>query len=80
MGCQELLQGIFPTQGWNLCLLSLLHKGGGRSFTTSTTWGALCLGPILELRKQAQRRYQINPMSIQLVKWQRQNSNPGEKG
>ena len=26
MGCHVLLQGIFPTQGWNLCLLSFLHK------------------------------------------------------
>ena len=24
MGCHFLLQGIFPTQGWNLCLLCLL--------------------------------------------------------
>ena len=25
MDCHALLQGIFPTQGSNLCLLSLLH-------------------------------------------------------
>ena len=25
VGCQALFQGIFPTQGWNLCLLPLLH-------------------------------------------------------
>ena len=25
VGCHFLLQGIFPTQGWNLCLLYLLH-------------------------------------------------------
>ena len=25
VGCHELLQGIFPTQGLNLCLLCLLH-------------------------------------------------------
>ena len=25
MGCHFLLQGIFPTQGWNPCLLRLLH-------------------------------------------------------
>ena len=31
-----LLQGIFPTQGLNLCLLCLLHPAGG-FFTTSTT-------------------------------------------
>ena len=26
MGCHFLLQGIFPTQGWKLCLLHLLHR------------------------------------------------------
>jgi len=25
VGCHALLQGIFPTQGLNLCLLNLLH-------------------------------------------------------
>ena len=25
MGCRALLQGVFPTQGWNLCLSCLLH-------------------------------------------------------
>ena len=25
VGCYALLQGIFPTQGWNACLLHLLH-------------------------------------------------------
>ena len=25
MGCDAFLQGIFPTQGWNSCLLCLLH-------------------------------------------------------
>ena len=25
VGCRALLQGIFLTQGWNLCLLHLLH-------------------------------------------------------
>ena len=25
VGCHALLQGIFPTQGWNLDLLQLLH-------------------------------------------------------
>ena len=25
VGCHDLLQGIFPTQGLNLCLLCLLH-------------------------------------------------------
>ena len=25
MGWHALLQGIFPTQGWNLCILHFLH-------------------------------------------------------
>ena len=25
MGCRFLLQGIFPTRGWNACLLHLPH-------------------------------------------------------
>ena len=25
VGCHALLQGILPTQGWNLCLLGILH-------------------------------------------------------
>ena len=29
MGCHALLQGIFPTQGSNLCLLCLLHWQAG---------------------------------------------------
>ena len=29
MGCHALLQGIFPTQGWNLSLLCLLHWQSG---------------------------------------------------
>ena len=29
MGCHFLLQGIFPTQGSNLCLLHLLHQPAG---------------------------------------------------
>ena len=38
LGCQALLQGIFPTQGLNLHLLPVLAGG---FFTTSTTWEAL---------------------------------------
>ena len=38
VGCHALLQGIFPSQGWNLHLLCLL---AGRFFTTSATWEAL---------------------------------------
>ena len=38
MGCHALLQGIFPTQELNLCLLS--PALAGRFFTTSTTWQA----------------------------------------
>ena len=40
-GLPLLLQGIFPTQGLNLCLFCLLHWH--RFFTTWTTWAALLL-------------------------------------
>ena len=39
MGCQALLQGIFPTQGWNACLLCLPAWAGG-VFTVRATWEA----------------------------------------
>ena len=38
VGCHVLLQGIFPTQGSNPCLMSPALAGG--FFTTSTTWEA----------------------------------------
>ena len=41
VGCPALLQGIFPTQGSNPCLLHLPHlsrEERGRVFTTSATW------------------------------------------
>ena len=37
--CHFLLQGIFPTQGSNLCILHVLHLAG-RFFITSATWEA----------------------------------------
>ena len=37
VGCNALLQGIFPTQGLNPRLLCLPTLAGG-FFTTSTTW------------------------------------------
>ena len=44
VGRHALLQGIFPTQEWNLRLLCLLHRQAGFFFffflTTSTTWEA----------------------------------------
>ena len=45
VGCQTLLQGIFPTQESNLHLLYLLHwewvgEWRGGFFTTSATWEA----------------------------------------
>ena len=40
VGCHALLQGIFPTQGSNLCLLCLPALAGG-FFTTSATREAL---------------------------------------
>ena len=39
--CHFLLQGIFPTQGSNLCLIS--PALAGRFFITSVTWEALSL-------------------------------------
>ena len=39
MGCQGLLQGIFPNQGLNAHLLHLPALAGG-FFTTSTIWEA----------------------------------------
>ena len=48
-GCHALLQGIFPTQGSNLCLLRLLHWQAGSlplvpplqwvPFVSDLTWG-----------------------------------------
>ena len=37
VGCYALLQGIFPTQGSNRCVLRRLHWRGG-FFTPSATW------------------------------------------
>ena len=39
VGCCALLQGIFPTQGLNLCFLHLPALTGG-FFITGTTWEA----------------------------------------
>ena len=39
VGCHARLQGIFPTQGSNLCLMS--PALADRFFTTSATWEAL---------------------------------------
>ena len=42
VGCHALLQGIFPTQRSNPCLLPLMSSAlAGGFFTTSTIWGAL---------------------------------------
>ena len=42
MDCHFILQGIFPTQGSNPCLLPLTSPAlAGGFFTTSTIWGAL---------------------------------------
>jgi len=41
VGCYFLLQGIFPTQGWNQCLLPLLNWQERHDFfTISATWEA----------------------------------------
>ena len=38
VGCHALLQGVFPTQGLNLCLLRLLHRQVGSLPLGNTTW------------------------------------------
>ena len=43
VGCPALLQGIFLTQGSNLCLLHLPALAGGFFFTTSATWEPHCI-------------------------------------
>ena len=40
VGCHALLQGIFPTQGSNPCLLPVSPALAGRLFTTNVTWEA----------------------------------------
>ena len=45
-GCHARLQGIFPTQGSNLCLLRLPALADG-FFTTSAPTPLLCLGEII---------------------------------
>ena len=42
VGCHFLFQGIFPTRGWNVCLLTSPALAGG-FFITSATQEALCL-------------------------------------
>ena len=38
VGCRALLQGVFPTQAWNLCFMTPALAGG--IFTSSATWEA----------------------------------------
>ena len=38
MGCHALLQGSFPTQGSNSCLILSFLLFAGEFFTTNTTW------------------------------------------
>ena len=40
MGCHALLQGIFPTQGSNLCLLCFQRTLAGKFLITGATWEA----------------------------------------
>ena len=63
MGCQSLLQGVFPTQGSNPCLSCLLH--GRRVFTTGAALAIsgkaalgthlLCLQPGFLIAEELQR-------------------------
>ena len=50
MGCHFLLQGIFPTQGLNLCLLCLLHCRKvlyhKRHLSPHYTWEALSVAVV----------------------------------
>ena len=57
VGYHALLQGIFPTQGSNLSLLSLLHWQAG-FFTTSATWEAcVCVYFRIKLGAEHLRRW-----------------------
>ena len=50
MGCHDLLQGIFPTQGWKTCLSCFLHWQMD-SFTTTATWEAPVCGSVQSLSR-----------------------------
>ena len=63
INCHDLLQGIFLTQGLNLCLLCLPALVGG--FTTSATWEAPTL--TLEVYKQC-ILLEFNTYKLQLEK------------
>ena len=52
VGCHALLQGIFPTQGWNLRLLTSPVLAGG-FFTTSAIWEAPDRGHIYNCTKNS---------------------------
>ena len=49
VGCQLLLQGIFPTQGSHPHLLSPAGDKAGRLFSSSTAWEALACSACLVL-------------------------------
>ena len=49
MVSHALLQGDFPNQGSNPCLLHLLHWQAGGFFTTSATWEPLKQHYVLSL-------------------------------
>ena len=51
VGCRALLQGVFPTQGSNPCLLCLPALAG-RFSTTSATWEVLVLSTCVLIRLQ----------------------------
>ena len=54
VGCHALLQGIFPTQGWHLYLLHLLHWQGD-SLPLAALGGHLLLEAAAEDLLQAPR-------------------------
>ena len=71
VGCHALLQGIFPTQGWNPGLLPLMHlQVGSLPLTPSVkpqvgTWIPLVL-PMnhIHLSKETVWLYDISPLML----------------
>ena len=54
MGCHFLLQGIFPTQGLNLCLLSRGVSCTAGGFFIAEPWGKPYSGNMLSIYSEAE--------------------------
>ena len=76
VGCHLLLQGIFPTQGLNLCVLWPLHWQGDS--LPRVTWDILLV--IKEIQIKTTTRYKY--ISIRITKFLKKIKNPsdGENG